>query len=568
MPEIRACTARAERTGGALTLRGAPVVYGEPAEITGPGGSYTETILPGALDETDLSDIRLLYNHDLNKVPLARSPKTMDIIKSGAGLEIIAHLPDTEGALAIYKAVQRGDLTGMSFAFDIPPGGDEWGGGSRTIKKIGKIYEVSITPFPAYPQTKVEARGGAETKGGNGMEFETVQDAFNFYRAQPLDKIEKRAGELEKEKETGSQKNFSIEFKGLMEAKTNLLEKLETQEARAQNLKPIGSMDFSGAAAPGDILASREYRSAFCKTMLNQPLDSTEASVFQSANKILAADKRAAFINTSEHAAAIPTQMLEEIFKKASELGGVLALCRRFDIPANLAVPVATPEDAAQWHIEGAEMEASSAAPTNVIFNGHELMKVFSISAAARGMSISAYEKYLQEELSRVMLTALQQAAVNGTGNGQPVGVLPGVTWSAANSITGAAPEFGAFLKTAALLKSGYSPGAAWAMNNATLYNVAMSVMDLAGKPMLYEARDGGADRILGKPVVIDGFIPDNVVLFGDFSYYGVNYPQNILLEASRDSSFRKGLIDYRAMAVADGKPIIGEAFVKTVFEL
>ena len=94
-----------------------------------------------------------------------------------------------------------------------------------------------------------------------------------------------------------------------------------------------------------------------------------------------------------------------------------------------------------------------------------------------------------------------------------------------------------------------------------------MSIVDGNNKPLFNEARDGNADRILGKPIVVDDFIPDNTILFGDFRYYGVNYPQDIMLEVSRDSNFRRGLIDYRAMAVADGKPIIGDAFVKIVLK-
>ena len=39
--------------------------------------------------------------------------------------------------------------------------------------------------------------------------------------------------------------------------------------------------------------------------------------------------------------------------------------------------------------------------------------------------------------------------------------------------------------------------------------------------------------------------------------------PEGIAIEVSRESSFKKGLVDYRAMAIADTKPIVGEAFVK-----
>lgn len=71
-----------------------------------------------------------------------------------------ADLPDTSEARSVYTAVQRGDLSGMSFAFKVPEGGDSYNAKTktRTILKIEKVYEISVVPFPAYPQTSVEAR--------------------------------------------------------------------------------------------------------------------------------------------------------------------------------------------------------------------------------------------------------------------------------------------------------------------------------------------------------------------------------------------------------------------------
>jgi len=69
--------------------------------------------------------------------------------------------------------------------------------------------------------------------------------------------------------------------------------------------------------------------------------------------------------------------------------------------------------------------------------------------------------------------------------------------------------------------------------------------------------------RLFGYPIVLDDFIPNSIILFGNFKYYGVNIPEGIAVEVSRESGFTSGLIDYRAMAVADGKPLVNEAFTK-----
>ena len=162
MKEIRTANLRTTDPAGEsrLALEGVPIVFDTPTKINDVFGSYTEIIKKGALDGADLSDIRLLYNHDMSKVPLARTPKTMRFNLDSAELKMTADLPNTEEARSIHTAVCRGDLSGMSFAFKVPPGGDIFDAetNTRTIIKIEKVYEFSITPFPAYPQTSIEAR--------------------------------------------------------------------------------------------------------------------------------------------------------------------------------------------------------------------------------------------------------------------------------------------------------------------------------------------------------------------------------------------------------------------------
>lgn len=155
--ETRADTAAAVES---LILAGVPIVYDTPTTIHDQAGAYIEIIKRGALDGADLSDVRLLYNHNLGKLPLARTPKTMELKTSAAGLEMLATLPDTQEARAVYEAVKRGDLDGMSFAFTVPEGGDHYDAATntRTIYKIAKVYECSVVPYPAYPQTSIEAR--------------------------------------------------------------------------------------------------------------------------------------------------------------------------------------------------------------------------------------------------------------------------------------------------------------------------------------------------------------------------------------------------------------------------
>lgn len=145
-------------------ISGRPIVYGSIYD----NGLFKETIDRGALDDCDLKDVKFLVNHDTNMIPLARSRNnnknsTMQLSPCDEGMDIRVNL-DVENnsvAKALNSAVEREDLSGMSFMFTIA--GEEWEGldsdyPTRHITKISKVFEVSAVTFPAYEDTTLTAR--------------------------------------------------------------------------------------------------------------------------------------------------------------------------------------------------------------------------------------------------------------------------------------------------------------------------------------------------------------------------------------------------------------------------
>ena len=159
--EIRA--EKDEKRGNIIV--GRPIVYDSKTDI---GGFFAEVIERGALKKTNLEDVRFLVNHDQSKIPLARSRKntknsTMQLTVDDDGMEIQVEL-DTENnteARNLYSAIERGDITGMSFMFAIED--EEWENldsdyPTRHIKAISTVVEVSAVTFPAYQDTSIAAR--------------------------------------------------------------------------------------------------------------------------------------------------------------------------------------------------------------------------------------------------------------------------------------------------------------------------------------------------------------------------------------------------------------------------
>ena len=155
---------RAEETEQGSIITGRPIVYNSRTDI----GYFDEIIEGGALDKTDLTDVRFLVNHDTSRIPLARSRRnngnsTMQLSVNEFGMDIRVTL-DTENnseARSLYSAVQRGDITGMSFMFGVDD--EEWENldsdhPTRRIKSISTVVEVSAVTFPAYESTEINAR--------------------------------------------------------------------------------------------------------------------------------------------------------------------------------------------------------------------------------------------------------------------------------------------------------------------------------------------------------------------------------------------------------------------------
>ncbi|CCW05906.1 MULTISPECIES: phage major capsid protein [Bacillus] len=416
------------------------------------------------------------------------------------------------------------------------------------------------------------------------MKFTTVAEAFNYYRNHSLAEMETRAAQIKGTVDTDPNADITsinIEIEGLQQAMNNSKEK-QTQQSQTQTppasegtaqrsqFNPITGMNFNqGQQVPTEnIFESTEYRNAFYKTMLGQKLTDIETRTFNRAMEIQEAEHRAdAFNTTTNSAAVLPTTTLNEVIKKARTMGGLIAHCRNFNIPTNISVPIGTPTNKAQWHVEGAPVEREKISTAAVSFAGYEIIKVFSISAAAKKMTVQAFEAYMIEELTNCVMEAIADALVNGTGSGQGTGLLKGITWNAANSFTFAkasTPKYTDFTKMLAMLKRGYAAGAKFAMSNATLYNHVYSLVDSTGRPIfIADPKNESIGYILGKEVVIDDNLADGTIILGNLNYMGYNMPQGIIIEVSRESSFTSGLIDYRAMAIADTKPLVGEAFIK-----
>ena len=155
-PEIR-------EAGTAKVARGYAALFNVRADI---GGYFSEMILPGAFAQSLKSaDVRALINHDSGRVIGRLSSGTLRLAEDEKGLFAEIDLPDTTDGRDLATLLERGDISGMSFGFNVTH--DEWDETgpvpARTIHQI-ELFEVSAVAFPAYDDTTLALRSRDEAR--------------------------------------------------------------------------------------------------------------------------------------------------------------------------------------------------------------------------------------------------------------------------------------------------------------------------------------------------------------------------------------------------------------------
>lgn len=152
-----------ENEDNKMEIKGYAVVFNSPETY-----EYTEVIDSKALDNADMSDVVLRYNHNDTFMVLARTRnKSLNLNVDDKGLFMDATLQnDITEHRNIYNAIKSGLIDKQSFAFTIDEDEYDYDTDTRTITKIGKLYDVSVVDQPFYNATDVSLA----SKNDNFME--------------------------------------------------------------------------------------------------------------------------------------------------------------------------------------------------------------------------------------------------------------------------------------------------------------------------------------------------------------------------------------------------------------
>ena len=353
-----------------------------------------------------------------------------------------------------------------------------------------------------------------------------------------LDEVEKELVELEAEAKE-------------LRSKKEIAEKIQTGEEEARKIE---EPEVEKSMDREDILASKEYRSAFFKRLLGRPLNEVEERAYTSAE--------------NSAGVVIPLETANMIFEKMKKVAPMLSQITLLRVAGNVKFAIEGTRNVAAIHTENGAITPATDTLTYVTLAGYEYAKVIRISKTVATMAIDAFETWLVNMLAEDIARAIEDDIINGTGSNEPKGVEKANTWTTGTliSVAASALDFDDIMDLIALLPNGYMSNAKFLCNSRMFYGTLAKIRDAEGMPIYVRDMEAGVGfRIMGFPVILSDYVANNTAYFGDFSKVIGNLSQDIMVESSTQSGFLANAIDFRGTAIFDCDIAVPEAFRKLV---
>ena len=280
----------------------------------------------------------------------------------------------------------------------------------------------------------------------------------------------------------------------------------------------------------------------------------------------------------------IPTTMANTIIEKMSEYGVIYPLTTKMNVQGGLDIRVWDWLPTASWITESTKADYQKATDATVISFKYYMAEARVAQSFLASLTTEAdFQRRYPEKIAEALVRLLDQAIINGTGSGQPLGILKETRIPAENKVTVAATDMGKWQTYSTLLSPLtrlYRRNGKFIMNINTWDKYIDGMVDSNGQPIarvnygLEGAHDTGY-RLLGKPVM---FVEDDILpsfdeaaeestatpfmLFTDLSNYIVNQQEG--MRSVRWNDEEDNYVKYKVQTVVDGK--LGDPYGTMVF--
>lgn len=323
----------------------------------------------------------------------------------------------------------------------------------------------------------------------------------------------------------------------------------------ANGYNPIGRFSTPAAAPVVDAYDTKEYRTAFMEYMCR--------------GTAIPAELRAT-TTTADASAVIPTTVLNEIIQQMDTYGSIWNKVRKINVQGGVEIPILSVKPTAQWITETqSSPDKKISVNTNIKFSYYGLECKVAQTILVNVVSLAMFENLFATLVVEAMIRALEEAIVNGSGAGQPMGIVNDTRIPEANVITMTEAQFSkwnewkkrVFAKMAKAYRSGI-----FIMAQSTWDGYIDGMVDTTGQPIgrvNYGIADGGENYRFGgktvetvEPTLVKDFetaeAGDVVAIFVNLNDYIVNTNMQITTTRWIDNDGNE--IKNKALMICDGK--------------
>ena len=317
----------------------------------------------------------------------------------------------------------------------------------------------------------------------------------------------------------------------------------------------IDSIEKNAVATETDIYNTVEYRKAF----MNNVVKGTPIP-----EKFLNADQNT---TTSDVGSVIPTTILEKIVEKLEATGMILPLVTRTSYKGGLSIPTSTVKPTATWVAEGKGSDKQEKPTGSIVFNYYKLRCAVSVSFETSIVTLGVFETTIINNIAEAMTKALEQAIIDGSGSGQPKGILAETAPDGQNIEIEATADvnYETLIEAEAALPLSYESETVWCMTKKTFMKF-IGMVDNNKQPIarVNYGINGRPERtLLGRTVVLNDYMTslgstiesDTVVAFlFNFKDYVLNTNYNITVKKYEDNDTDDQVT--KALMLVDGKVV------------
>ncbi len=223
-------------------------------------------------------------------------------------------------------------------------------------------------------------------------------------------------------------------------------------------------------------------------------------------------------------------------------------------------INIAATKPAAAWIEEGGALQFSDATFAQILLDAHKLHVAIKVTEELLYDSAFNLESYIIEQFGKALANAEEDAFLNGTGVGQPLGLFAETGGGHVAGTLTAALKADDVMGLIYELKRPYRKNASFIMNDKTVAQIRKFKDNNGAYLWQPSYKEGEPDRVLGYAVHTSEFVPENAIAFGDYSYYNIGDRGTRSFKQLTELFAGNGMIGYVAKERVDGKLILPEA--------